>query len=312
MVDVFFVGFCGGKSVLRLWLYLWYRCDGGVMPLSVAGWDPPSRMPAYTCLSAAVVDELSGVAGMAAASNGYNLFKRPVHRWPRGAIDVLLRELSVIGETGQARLLEADAEANGTEVRRSTVPRAGLGVFATRAMSVGDDILPFFGQIVYHDLQLPARSTRPRTSERLYGLDALPLPLATTARNWMFTGLQLRAHSSLWQSSSSYLQNAMVPTAVGSEWGLSSDAYPRPVWVVPADCCAAGRVNDPRPHLSANAKYVQRFDPVLFGDQLIKANCAFLVVTRDIKAGEEILAKYGRRYPLQVQAVPVGSTSGGV
>lgn len=282
------------------------------MPLSVPGWDPPSRMPAYTCLSTAVVDELYGVAGMAAASNGDNLYKRPVHRWPRGAIDVLLREQNVIGETGQARLLEADAEASGTVVGRSTVPRAGLGVFATRAMSVGDDILPFFGQLVYHDLQIPARSTRPRTSNRLYGQDAVPAPLATTARNWMCTGLQLRAHGSLWQPSSSYLQGAMVPTTVGSDWGLSSDAYPHPVWIVPADCCAAGRVNDPRPHLSANAKYVQRFEPVFFHDQLIKADCAFLVVTRDIKAGDEILAKYGRRYPLHVQAVPVGSASGGV
>lgn len=282
------------------------------MPLSVPGWTPPPRLPAYTRLSTAVVDELAGVAGMAVASDGYDLYARAVHRWPRRAIDILLREQQVIGETGQGRLLEADAEANGVVVQQSTVPGAGLGVFATRAFSAGDELLPFFGQLVYHDLQVPARSTRPRTSERLYGLDKLPPPLATTARNWMFTGLQLRAHSSLWQSSSSYLQGAMVPTFVGSEMGLSSDAYPRPVWIVPADFCAAGRVNDPRPHLLANAKYVQRFDPVIYCDQLIKANCATIVVTRDITAGEEILAHYGRRYPLQVQAVPAGHVCGGV
>lgn len=282
------------------------------MPLSVPGWEPPPRMPAYTRLSTAVVNELSGVAGMAAASSGCNLYERAVHRWPRRAIDVLLREQHVIGETGQGRLLEADAEANGTVVQRSNVAGAGLGVFATRAFSVGDTLLPFFGQLVYHDLQVPARSTRPRTSERLYGPDLLPPALATTARNWMFTGLQLRAHSSLWQSSSGYLEGAMVPTFVGSELGLSSEAYPRPVWVVPADFCAAGRVNDPRPHLLANAKYVQRFDPVVSCEQLTKADCAFLVVTRDIKPGEEILAKYGRRYPLQVHAASAGNACGGV
>lgn len=282
------------------------------MPLSVPGWEPPPLMPAYTRLSPAIVDELSGVAGMAAASSGYNLYERAVHRWPRRAIDVLLREQQVLGETGQGRLLEADAEANGTVVQRSTVPGAGLGLFATRAFSAGDKLLPFFGQIVYHDLQVPARSNRPRTSQRLYGLGVLPPPLATTARNWMFTGLQLRAHSSLWQSSSSSLQGTMVPTFVGSNMGLSSDAYPRPVWIVPADFCAAGRVNDPRPHLLANVKYVQRFEPVSVCDQLIQADCAFLLVTHDIQAGEEILAIYGRRYPFQAQAVPAGHAGGAV
>lgn len=282
------------------------------MPLSVPGWEPPPRMPAYTCLSTAIVDELSGVDGMAAASSGYNLYARAVHRWPRRAVDVLLREQNVLGETGQGRLLEADADANGTVVQRSTVPCAGLGLFATRAFTAGDTLLPFFGQLVYHDLQVPARSTRPRTCQRLYGLDELPPPLATTARNWMSTGLQLRAHSSLWQSCSSYLQGTMVPTFVGSNMGLSSDAYPRPVWIVPADFCAAGRVNDPRPHLLANVKYVQRYDPVFRCDQLIQADCAFLVVTRDIEAGEEILAMYGRRYPLQAPAVPAGYAGGAV
>lgn len=260
-------------------------------------------MPAYTRLSKAVLDELSSVAGMAAASHGYNLYQRPVHRWPPSAVNVLRREMLVLGETGQARLLEADAEASGTTVRRSTVSGAGLGVFATRTLAVGDEILPFFGQIVYHDLQVPGLSARPRSSQHQYGLSVLPSFLATTAQNWMYTGLQLRAHAHLWQSSSSYLQGSMVPTAVGSEHGLSSDAYPRPVWIVPADFCAGGRVNDPRPYLSANTKYVQRFDPVFFHDQLIMADCTLLVVTQTIQAGQEVLAKYGRRYPLHVRSV---------
>eukprot|EP00170_Pyropia_yezoensis_P004776 contig_19468_g4790 len=60
-----------------------------------------------------------------------------------------------------------------------------------------------------------------------------------------------------------------------------------------------GRVNDPRPSLTANAKYVQRFDPVFFCDQLVMADCAHLQVKRTILPGQEVLAAYGRRYPLQ-------------
>lgn len=235
---------------------------------------------------------------MQEAAGGHDLYSLPLHKWPAAAVDVLRREQAVIGETGHPRLLEADAEAVGTFVASSTVPNAGLGLFAARALKKGEVILPFFGQIVYHDLQVPARSTRARLSSKLYGADVLHPTLATTASNWMYTALQLRAHVSLWNASSGYLQAAMVPTVVGSELGLSSDAYERPVWVVPADFCAAGRVNDPRPHLKANAQYFQEHDPVCYCDQMIPHDGAFLKVVEDIKAGEELLAKYGRRYPL--------------
>lgn len=281
------------------------------MPLSVPGWEPPRRMPGYTRLSVAVLDELSGVSGLSAASAGYNLYERTLDDWPRRAVDILIREQQVIGETGQPRLLEADAEASGAEVRPSTVPGAGLGLFATRTLAVGERI-PFFGQLVYHDLQVAARSNGARLRGQLYGSGVVPPSLATTARNWLYTGLQLRAHGSLWQSSSSYHHAAMVPTAVGSVFGLSSEAYPRPVWVVPSDFCAGGRVNDPRPHLWANSEFNQQFDPVVACSELVMADCAFLSVTQTIAAGEEVLAMYGRRYPLHAHAIPVSSGSGRV
>lgn len=268
------------------------------MPLGVAEWGPPANMPFYTRLSTAVVDELYTVAGMSAAAHGHDLYHLPLHKWPVAAVDILRREQAVIGETGCARLLEADAEASGTVVGPSTVPGAGLGLFAARDMAQGEVILPFFGQLVYHDLQVPARSTRARLSSKLYGASKLHASLATTARNWMCTALQLRAHDSLWAECASYDTTALVPTVVGSVLGLSSDVYDRPVWVVPADSCAAGRVNDPRPHLDANVEFRQEHDPVCTPVQLITHDGAFLHVLHNIKAGAELLAKYGRRYPL--------------
>lgn len=183
-------------------------------------------------------------------------------------------------------------------VNPSTLPGAGLGDFAERPFISGEIVQPFFGQMVDHDLQLPARSTRVRVSSTLHGADVVHPSLATTASNWMKTWLQVRTHASSRQSSSISRHAAMVPPMVGSELGLSSDQCDWPVWIVPTDFCAGGRVNDPRPNLVANVMFVQQDDPVQFPKQLAQRNCASLEVMRDINAGEEMLAKYRRRYPL--------------
>lgn len=270
------------------------------MPLTTLEWEPPRYMQAYSRLSAAIVDELYAMCTMSREFVGHDLYRLPLHDWPPAAVDVLQSQMRVLGETGQSRLLEADAEANGTTVLPSTVPGAGLGVFATRQLSVNEHILPFFGQLVYHDLQVPGRSGRERSYNHLYGARTIRPSLATTARNWMLTGLQLRTGNSMWQVASGTTQADMVPSAVLTRIGSSSlCTYNCPVWIVPSDLCAGGRVNDPRPSLTANAKYVQRFDPVFFCDQLVMADCAHLQVKRTILPGQEVLAAYGRRYPLQ-------------
>lgn len=269
------------------------------MPLSTLEWEPLEGMPPYTRLSSAVVKEFYDMCDMPEAVEGHNLYRLPLHKWPVEAVDLLQDQVRVLGETGQSRLLEADAEASGTVVMPSTVPGAGLGVLATHELAVDQHILPFFGQLVYHDLQVPARSSRVRSYEHIYGADVLRPSLTTTARNWMLTGLQLRTSSSMWQSVASSTQVAMVPTAVVHQLGRNAERYGRPVWIVPSEICAGGRVNDPRPHLTANVKYVQRFDPVFFRDQLVMERCGFLQVKRTIHPEEELVAKYGRRYPLQ-------------
>lgn len=124
-------------------------------------------MPGYTRLSVAVLEELSGVAALSAASAGCNLYEQALHDLSRRAVDIQIREQHVIGETGQPRLPQADAKASGTEVRPSTVPGAGLGLFANRTVAVGERI-PFFGQFVYHDLHVGARSNGARLRGQIY------------------------------------------------------------------------------------------------------------------------------------------------
>lgn len=154
-------------------------------------------MPAHTRLSYAVMHELRKVPAMRAVSHGYDMYRLPVHEWPTGAAEVLVRELEVLDEAGLSFLLQADASASGTVVRQSSIPGAGLGVFATRSVRVGERILPFYGQVVYHDQQVPARSESARLATELYSAKALPMRIATTAERWQTSALQLRTSTSL-------------------------------------------------------------------------------------------------------------------
>lgn len=71
---------------------------------------------------------------MQVAGNGRDLYSLPLLQRPAAADDVPRREQAVIGGAGNALLPEADAEAIRTIVAPSTVPRAGLGLFATQAL----------------------------------------------------------------------------------------------------------------------------------------------------------------------------------
>lgn len=265
-------------------------------------------MPAHTRLPYAVMNELWKVPAMQAASQGYDLSRLTVDEWPRDAVQVLVRELDVLNESGLGFLLQADAAACGTEVRRSTIAGAGLGVFATREFTVGERLLPFYGQLVYHDLQVPARSGSARLATKRYGAGALPMRIATTAERWQTCALQLRTATSLWSvTSSSRAAASMVPSAVSAVVDRATAQSRVPVWVVPSECCAAGKVNDPHPHPVANTSFEQRIDPVCARKDLIKSWCGRLRVTADIQAGEEVTVPYGRLHPLHVsEGGPVG------
>lgn len=111
----------------------------------VTEWGPPSVMPAYSCLPEPVLDRLCHHSTMAAGGRGRGQLARPVCSWS----DVELAALLAEERTGA--LLAADAAASGTFVAPSTVH--GLSVFAARAISAGEHMVPFYGQLVHEELE---------------------------------------------------------------------------------------------------------------------------------------------------------------
>lgn len=248
------------------------------------GWAPPGKAPAYTCLSPAVMSHLEGRWGLSAELRGV-----PVHKWYHE------EQLALIAAQSATDLLLMDGAGSSVAVLPSDIH--GLGVFATRPMRAGQAILPFFGQLVYDDLQHAADSSRDRLTERTYGVGHLPPQLRCTPHTWLKNSLQLRVHERFWRRVGDPLPDAIVPGSMATKACFTA-APPstRPVWVVPAPFCAAGYVNDPRGHGTANARFHQAHDPVKTPLQLLDPGVAFLRLTEDVELGEEILVEYGPTY----------------
>ncbi|KAK1866197.1 hypothetical protein I4F81_008717 [Pyropia yezoensis] len=87
---------------------------------------------------------------MAQARGLCDLASQSVDFWPAAAADIL-----AYGVDDRA-LLAVDAAATDTYVRRSSIAGAGRGLFAARAVLEGELLLPFYGQVVYHDLDAAA------------------------------------------------------------------------------------------------------------------------------------------------------------
>lgn len=259
-------------------------------------------MPPHSRLPSSVMNDLYKHTDVQAVAGGVNLKRLPVHEWPERCRSIYKSELRDVDDAGAPWLLHADAAAYGTEVRTSSIRGAGLGVFATRFIEKDEGILPYFGQFVYHDLQVPARSRSARLSGASYGAKAVSSALATTARRWQETALQIRTGGELWQgSSSAEAMASFVRTPCDAALRSGTAQVSSPVWVVPAACCAGGKVNDPYPYLVANAEYEQQRESVCTKKDLVRAGCGFLRVTKDIDIGEEVVVSYGRRHPVHAR-----------
>lgn len=254
----------------------------------MASWEAPSDKPVYTCVSAAVARAFRDVHCTSSCVPDRDLCNIPVDFWHPSELDVLY--------AGQedGSLLQTDAAASGTVVAPSTVH--GRGVFATRRLNVGRRILPFFGQVVYHDLESAALASCADKQPPLYGGDAVPAPLRCTAWTWLSTSMEVRMHRRFWRCTEDCSRLAWVPNIATKASVSKTRPSARSVWVTPAACCAAGFVNDPRPHLSANVRFVQTFDPVCSSSQLLAPGIVQMIVIRRIRAGEELLVDYGDFY----------------
>lgn len=206
-------------------------------------------------------------------------------------------ELSaLLAEERTGSLLAADAHASGTYVAPSSVH--GLGVFAARNISEGELILPFYGQLVYDDLEVATPPGDAPAGAARYGSDSLPRELCCTVGHWKRNALQLDVHRDFWEDAERRPRPLHVAPYVATKrcYFSARMASPDPVWVVPAPFCAAGLANDPHAHGNGNAIFSQDPGPVCTKEQLVLPWTAHLEVTRDIAVGEEVLVDYGDAY----------------
>lgn len=260
----------------------------GSTSATMSSWEAPADKPAYTCVSTAVARAVRDTHRASRCFPDRDLYNVPVDYWRPSELDVLY--------AGQddGSLLQIDAAASGTVIAPSSVH--GRGVFATRRLNVGRLILPFFGQVVYHDLESDALSSRTEEHPRLYGGDAAPAPLRCTAWTWLTTSIEVRMHRRFWRGTEDCSRMAWVPYIATKASVCKSRPSACSVWVTPLACCAAGFVNDPRPHRAANAKFVQTFEPVRTASQLLAPGIVQMMVIRRIRAGDELLVDYGDFY----------------
>ncbi|KAK1859048.1 hypothetical protein I4F81_001646 [Pyropia yezoensis] len=264
---------------------------------SVHLWEAPGKKPLYTCVSPAVARALQAMPLLVGKLRGRDVAHIPVYSWSQIELQALCT-----GEQSGA-LLRADAASYGTVVAPS--PVHGRGVFAARPLRVGQRILPFFGQLVHEDLEEAALSPLAQGPVQTYGGDLVPLHLRCSAWTWLSTSMEVRMHKRFWEGAVECSRLSWVPE-IGTKVSVSrTRPSARSVWIVPASFCAAGSVNDPRPHRTANVKFEQVFDPVYSAAQLLAPGVVRMVVLRDILVGEELFVDYGA-------GVEGGGASGGV
>lgn len=223
----------------------------------------------------------------------------PPYLWPLVAQSTFL-------QVDPGVLLAADAAGNGVRVGASTVIGGNRGIFALRQFEVGERLLPFFGQVIHHDLDFAASGTAGQTRERSYGSGSF----WTTARTWGKSSVEMPTSYKFWRGSAASKIPPASCATVATKRCLTYCPCFRSVWLVPALCCAAGIVNDYRhvhnadlnqrdqhlPQRQANTELVQRWDPITTADELTQYGTTELLVTRVIVKGQEMFMDYGPDY----------------
>lgn len=267
-------------------------------------WEQHESLPSHTCVSFGVMDALLAMDGASAAGIHDGLRHETLDQWPSDAV-------AFFHEVDPEALLAADAAGNDVEIRTSTIPGAGRGVFALRDFVKGERILPFWGFLVFEDLSAAAASNDDQEQQKRYGRGRF----STTATNWLHTGTEICTSHEFWDECKwrpgrSPPADPSVATKHCYEFCTCSARAFLPVWVVPSASCAAGRANDARRNKKrgsgdtaraaakrkTNVELRHRSFPVTTMDDLVCADVVVLLVTRRIRQGEEMFLPYGRTY----------------
>lgn len=260
-------------------------------------------LPAHTCLSYNVMDALLAMDRSRAAGVNETLRHVALDQWPSGAASFYERVDSAV-------LLAADAAGNDVEIRPSTVPGGGRGVFALRDFVEGERILPFCGTLIYEDLSVAATSSIEEERNQLYGKGMF----STSAKRWLDYATQVSTSRGFWDEREwrpgPRATNPSMATKQCAAFCPCGGGPDIPVWVVPSCSCAAGVINTARRNRTSGAGDTARAAakrkmnvslyhntfPVTTADELVRADVCIVLVTRRIRRGEEFFLRYGRAY----------------
>ena len=240
-------------------------------------WRAPSQLPQFQCLPGHIVSCLATRWGdtdaiLPLSTKPFDSWKREYQGKFQGADMVELRNV--------------DASFYGVCIADSNIrnKKAGLGVFAVKAFQKGDQICPFYGTLIYHDLE------HREEVRKAY------------------------AHGAMEVSVQRFRDYALQITVSDSSKDFScvrdrKDGK-KAVFVCPARFCVGGYVNDyhhwegdedaPKKELGnaalqrRNAIYTLTKDPIRKREDLVTPYLVIVEATRTIAPGEEILVDYAK------------------
>lgn len=267
-------------------------------------WEQHPSLPAHTCVSYNVMDALLAMDGASTEGIHDGLRRVSLDAWPSSAQAFYQNVDSDV-------MLAADAAGNDVEIRPSAVPGAGDGVFALRNFVKGERILPFWGPLVYEGLYAAATSPVAEHQGKRYGTGVS----STTAKFWLENATEICTSRSFWDATewrpgqSSRADPSVATKRCHEFCPCGREAY-CPVWVVPSSSCASGKVNDARRNRARgsgdtaaaaakrkkNVRLSHHTFPVTTADELVRADVVVLLVTRRIRAGDELYLPYGKTY----------------
>lgn len=194
-------------------------------------------------------------------------------------------------------LLAMEAVHYGLRINKSTIrhDNAGVGVFATRRIAVGEVVCYFYGTLVYHDL------TNRKEVHKTYG-DGV---MGVTKDRFRKYAVEVDVHGHQF-------------SALPHRRTLSHGKQTNPIlWVVPAPFCIAGYINDPKyvegdkdldavedglgKKREANVRMKRTPGLGLNRRKLTDYRLIKLEALVEIEEGDEIFSEYGNVYDWHTQ-----------
>ena len=245
-------------------------CEKKDKPFKNDAWNAPPGLPMYQRLPPHMRRFLSCITN----DTSFYLEQK------RGNENRWFRETPPILETIPTEvLLGVEAAAKSFIVTKSTIrhQNAGKGVFATRTIAKNEEILTYYGTVVYSDLGLE------KAENKSYGNGVLGIRKG----HFRNRAIELKSHA------------------------LDSNGVKHKVFIVPAQFCVASYINDPRylpgdEEESMHQKENRRAPNVRFlenttGDRASRSKLGShrlvcIEALRQIRIGEEIFVDYGAEF----------------